>query len=174
MAGSGCCDGRSCPICTWCFHRCSASIPTILIYCRPLFSPSAVMGDFQKSFWSLLNHVFPKNKQKQTNIVDSTSFGPREKSGREKIFPGLVQIESTAHRWFWICTRTRKFFSCPDFFEGQSKWKRHLVLLRVFQVHLVATFTESYLLQRFWREGWIFNIQKLIGTNTAPCKAGSQ
>ena len=115
MAGSGCCDGRSCPTCTWCFHRCSARIPTILIYCRPLFSPSAVMGDFQKSFWSLLNHVFPKNKQKQTNIVDSTSFGPREKSGREKIFPGLVQIESTAHRWFWICTRTRNFFVRPDF-----------------------------------------------------------
>ena len=67
-----------------------------------------------------------------------------------------------------ITDGTRKFFSCPDFFEGQSKWKRHLVLLRVFQVHLVATFTESYLLQRFWREGWIFNltIQKLIGTNT--------
>ena len=118
MAGSGCCDGRSCPICTWCFHRCSARIPTILIYCRPLFSPSAVWVTSKSPFgvfWTMFLGL-PKNKQKQTN--GSTCFGPREKSGREKNFPGLVQIESTAHRWFWICTRTRNFFSRPDFFEG--------------------------------------------------------
>ena len=29
-------------------------------------------------------------------IVDSTSFGPRKKSGQEKKFLGLVQIESKA------------------------------------------------------------------------------
>ena len=44
-------------------------------------------------------------------IVDSTCFGPRKESGREKIFLCLVQIESKAHRYIWICTRTRNVFS---------------------------------------------------------------
>ena len=44
-------------------------------------------------------------------IVDSTCLGPRKESGREKIFLGLVQIESKAHRWIWIGTRTRNVFS---------------------------------------------------------------
>ena len=54
-----------------------------------------------------------KNRPRFPPIVDSTWFVPppsREKIWREKLFLGLVQNESKAHRLISICTKPRKSF----------------------------------------------------------------
>ena len=53
-----------------------------------------------------------------SDMADSTCFGPRKKSGQENNFLGLVQIESKAHRWFWVVPGPEIFSLAPILSEG--------------------------------------------------------